>query len=218
VTVVSALLLLAAACSNGDDNGGGGGLGDDDLPLSLTGAAAGPGGESGTLDITISEPGDGGDTLEVRGTFRNGSSSIPVSGTVDRNSGSTQFRGGGYDFRCHYRNGEVSGAYEGPAGTGGWAMMTDDSRSVEVQCGTFSGSDAGTMNIVQGSDGTLLAPYCANDGSPRGVLEGRGDESTVRMDDEQRQAEGDHGDPMSTGTWQSGSGSGTWTTDEDACP
>lgn len=119
----------------------------------LTGTIAGPGGASGRLEVDIHEVPV---VYGVNGAVWDGNASgvvtwstggsVPLSGSFDPSTGSLELSGGGYWLTATVVDGQATGEYAGPDGSGGTFVVTIGD-TVEVYCGTYAGAADGHRGI-----------------------------------------------------------------------
>ena len=114
--------------------------------------------ESGIIDLTL-PPGTKTSSVRfladpdaanaVNGTINLGNGkTVTLTGTYDSASGTVSLTGGGYTLTGKLTGGTLSGTYTGPNGTGSFALQSTVSGAVVVFCGTYTGTSAGTWNLV----------------------------------------------------------------------
>jgi len=148
-TALIGTLLLAAACGGSDKSTG-------------PGAATGPSGtyrgtlvgtnSRGVLVIVFASQG----ASAITGTLTlTGASTVNLSGTYNGSSKHASLSGGGYTVAGDYTqsSSHFAGDYTGPNNDhGSWAV---ESGTVKVFCGHYSGSAAGTWNLILNDSGQL---------------------------------------------------------------
>lgn len=184
---------------------------------SYKGTFAGPGGEGGALDVTVTSSTAKTQTLHiatanpVSGSLKlSGGATISITGTYDDESKVLSISGGGYAFTGTFGADGIQGTYTGPKGAGNFAVFSGE--GVTPWCGTFAGDESGVWNFVVAGDKVAGS---AVDGQGRAdVLSGTvaGTKLTI-VTKNKSTAEGTIAGATATGTWanESGSAHGTWT-------
>ena len=179
--VVSApLVACSSATTETGDAGITGPVAENGIPFrgTLTGKA-----ENGIIDLTmpagakassIHTLGDPAPANAVNGTLNLGNGKIvTLTGTYDSTTGTVTLSGGGYTLTGKLVGGTLSGTYTGPNGGGSFAVQSTVSGAVAVYCGTYTGSSAGSWNLVRGGDNTLSGSFTDAANGQSGILSGK---------------------------------------------
>ncbi len=217
-TVLILLAFLLPACGGGDSSSVTSGT--------FSGVIAGPNGESGTLEIVIPAaqakllPTEAVTTalVDITGPLKLTGGTIDLAGTFNPDDQSFTISGGGYTFSGTISGGAIGGTYSGPNGDGSFSIFDEGDGAVTTFCGTFSGDQSGTWNmIVQG--GEAAGTY---GGTVSGYFEGNVSGQTVTITYDSlggvSSASGTISGSSMTGAWSGGGESGTWEGSTSACP
>jgi hypothetical protein len=158
------------------------GCGADDVAstgLHMSGTIAGPGGESGTLDVDVPEASstsgllhDATDGATGTITWSTGGT-VPLTGSYDPATGALTLSGGGYSLTATIKDGQGGGSYTGPKGTGSFVVTAGS--GVEVFCGTFDNDDHtsyGVWNLVR-TGSQLGGTYHDDARNAGGIISGK---------------------------------------------
>jgi hypothetical protein len=219
--------FLLVGCSK-DDNPAGSGGGNGPTYYGTFANSA----ESGSLTLNFSSAPKAGPAttdnilvvITISGTLKiQGGSTVSLTGTYNTVTDSLKISGGGYSFAGTLVNGDLSGTYSGPNGSGTFIAGTSVSGSITFFCGTYtetspaSGEHHGRLNIVL--DGARLGVLVREDTDSSNTVLGfkeilSGTAITIYVS-------GTSGFPLATGTinsaktamsgtYNSGDEQGTW--------
>ena len=211
-STVPIALLLALALAGCDEGTGASGA------VSFRGTIAGAN-ESGVIEVTAASPVTG--TLTIVG-----GPVINLTGDFNSESGQFTASGGGYSLTATFSNGTLSGTYTGPNGSGTISALPSDQVTVQVFCGTASGTSPGgsvsaVWNLVR--SGNTVAGVAVEDLSSASpgettVLSGTISGTSISLSYEGGSASGTLTGESISGTWTTVEGaSGTWMGSTAAC-
>jgi len=161
-----------------------GGCKDDSTPTApgggsttYTGVMAG-GGVSGSISINIPTPKraypsvtEEGDTLEISGTLKiNGGATVSLTGYYVVLTDEIYLSGGGYSFFGFVDEGNISGTFNSPGGSGVFSAEEGGAGTVKTYCGTYQdnspGTESGYFNmIINGTDIVVIVSPSSGDGT-----------------------------------------------------
>jgi hypothetical protein len=175
--VVMFAVVLAGCKDENNPTAAGGGS------TSYTGIMAG-GGVSGSISINIPTPkrayssvSEEGDTLEITGTLKlNGGATIALSGYYVVLTDELYLAGGGYYFFGFVDEGNVSGTFNSPGGSGVFSAEEGGSSSVKTYCGTFQdnspGIQSGYFNMIINGTSVIVIVSPSDGGGASYIGEG----------------------------------------------
>jgi hypothetical protein len=224
LTALTGFIALGLGACSSDDNGGGGG-GTSSFVGTVVGGTNHDESGSLTFDIAgtaLSPPASlttmSSVTLTATGTLTLVSPAAgthALTGTYDPATDLLALSGGGYTFNGLFNgSSQLSGNYTGNNGAG-FFVAALSTGSAQAFCGTFTGDDDGTWNFVV--NGTVLSGRALNSsGDLLVTLDGTvtsGDVSIVNpvLPTGPPLATGTVTGTSATGTWDTGTQSGTWT-------
>lgn len=175
----------------------------------LKGVFAGQG-ESGVFTATRVEH-----EFTTSGAFKTSAGAVPLFGQIDPVSGTTTLNGGGYSLVGALKNDVLTGHYTGPKGNGQFAAQLEGSVAA-LFCGTFSGSDSGVLNVVQGNTGKLQVAYVG--AQIAGVANGTPSGGNYSASDGTNNFTGTISGGTTTGSYSAGSLNGTFSATSASCP
>ena len=154
--------------------------------------------------------------LTITGTLKiAGGATITLTGTFNTENDSIRITGGGYTFAGELVGGKVQGSYDGPSGSGTFAVQSSSSSStVKVYLGSYhetspTTTETGVINIVV--DGTSVTVLVTSGEVYYGTISGNavtiylsGTSGTVL-------ASGNLSGSTMSGTYNTGDSSGSWT-------
>ncbi len=161
-----------------------GGCKDDSTPTApgagsttYTGVMAG-GGVSGSISINIPTPkraypsvAEEGDTVAITGTLKiNGGATITLTGYHIYLTDEIYLSGGGYSFFGFLDEGNISGTFNSPGGSGVFSAEAGGSGTVKTYCGTYQdnppGTESGYFNmLINGTEIVVIVSPSSGEGT-----------------------------------------------------
>lgn len=233
--LVVTLLLVAPGCGGGGYGGGGG----SSPPASqfFQGVVA-AGGSGGTVSLAVQTGGQPYPavasampvTTSVTGTLRlSGSLPVALTGTYDAETRLLRAQDPALNFRLEGvvspDGTSITGTFASPGAEGRFVAFVSEGGSPWLHCGTFADADAdGVWNLAR--RGSQLLGVVSSPAGLSGILDGSvtspGAPDAISLTMEADQGTGTGAGTMSadssSGTWELGMDSGSWSAAAAACP